>query len=428
MSAYAGTSFVTTAPAATSAQAPTVRGATPDRSGPDGRAVANLTKGSKSVARLSPPSGATARGYWSFVGPGRRTDEDAVAESRRLVDQSVVLQFAVVTHAHRLADVGATAHDAVLAELRVLADLGQLPYGRAVPEVGRVGDLGGFLHDGAHEHTVLAFGHGFRDGLGPFPAERRSHASRVPVYPRCVNRHGFLAALHKRLKPRTYLEIGVHRGQSLTLSRVPSVGIDPEFNVDFELQADVHLVRATSDEFFARKDPLAHLPIKVVDLAFIDGMHLAEYSLRDYLAVERFTDGGSVIVFDDMLPRNILEANRYRKSSSWTGDVYKALEALRALRPDLIVIEVATEGSGTAVVLCPDASRDGRLEGYDDWLESSAIVPDPQPVPEEVLKRTRAVDPEEFLSLPGWDAVVAARGERGPSAEVRRAFAAFATA
>ena len=238
-----------------------------------------------------------------------------------------------------------------------------------------------------------------------------------------MNRHGFLAALHKRLKPRTYLEIGVHRGQSLTLSRVPSVGIDPEFNVDFELQADVHLVRATSDEFFARKDPLAHLPIKVVDLAFIDGMHLAEYSLRDYLAVERFTDGGSVIVFDDMLPRNILEANRYRKSSSWTGDVYKALEALRALRPDLIVIEVATEGSGTAVVLCPDASRDGRLEGYDDWLETSAIVPDPQPVPEEILKRTRAVDPEEFLSLPAgtlWSQPRGARTLRGGSPGVRR--------
>ncbi|MFC5729022.1 MULTISPECIES: class I SAM-dependent methyltransferase [Nocardioides] len=242
-----------------------------------------------------------------------------------------------------------------------------------------------------------------------------------------MNRHGFLAALHEKLRPRTYLEIGVHRGQSLTLSRVPSIGIDPEFNVTCELQADVHLARMTSDEFFARPHPLAHLPINVLDLAFIDGMHLAEYSLRDYLAVERFTHSGTVVVFDDMLPRRVNEANRYRQSGGWTGDVYKALEALRTLRPDVVVIEVATEGSGTAVVLCPDASRNGVLEGYDDWLES-AIVPDPQPVPQDVLKRTRAVDPEELLAAPGWDAVIAARHGKASAEEIRAAFARYGAA
>ena len=39
-----------------------------------------------------------------------------------------------------------------------------------------------------------------------------------------------------------------------------------------------------------------------MDLAFVDGMHLAEYALRDVLAVERFTLPTSVIVLDDMLP------------------------------------------------------------------------------------------------------------------------------
>jgi hypothetical protein len=245
------------------------------------------------------------------------------------------------------------------------------------------------------------------------------------VYPRGVNRHEFLAALHDRLRPRTYLEIGVHKGESLALSRVPSIGVDPEFNIVAEIQADVHLARMTSDEFFARKNPLAHLPIKVLDLAFIDGMHLSEYSLRDYLAVERFTHPGSVVVFDDMLPRNVLEANRYRKSGPWTGDVYKALEALRSLRPDLIVIEVATGGTGTAIVLCPDASRDGVLEGYDDWLESSAITPDPQPVPEEVLTRSRAVAPATLLASPGWDAVLAARDGNAGTEAIRSAFERF---
>ncbi|MBM9461036.1 class I SAM-dependent methyltransferase [Nocardioides sp. zg-536] len=243
-----------------------------------------------------------------------------------------------------------------------------------------------------------------------------------------MDRHQFLAALHQRVRPRTYLEIGVQLGQSLTLSRVPSIGIDPDFSITSELQADIHLAKATSDEFFARRNPLAHLPIKVLDLAFIDGMHLAEWSLRDYLAVERFTHGASVIVFDDMLPRAAVEANRYRETSFWTGDVYKALDALRQMRPDVVVIEVNTTGSGVAVALCPDASRDGVLEGYDDWLESSAVVPDPQPVPTEVLTRSRAVDPEALLAHPGWDTVLAARGAPDGAARVRAAFADLAGA
>ena len=183
-----------------------------------------------------------------------------------------------------------------------------------------------------------------------------------------VNRHQFLARLHQLTSPRTYLEIGIESGYSMALTRVPSIGIDPEFNIVAEIQADVHLARTTSDEFFARKAPLAHLPVPVLDLAFIDGMHLAEYVLRDYLAVERFTTPASVVVFDDMLPRSVEEAARRRTTKYWTGDVFKALDALREQRPDLLVIEVATTGTGTAVVLFPDAAQGGVLPGYDEWV------------------------------------------------------------
>jgi hypothetical protein len=186
----------------------------------------------------------------------------------------------------------------------------------------------------------------------------------------------------------------------------------------------VHLARTTSDEFFARKNPLAHLPLKVIDLAFIDGMHLAEYALRDYLAVERFTTPASVIVFDDMLPRSVDEAARYRHTNAWTGDVYKAAEALREMRPDLIVLEVDTQPTGVVVVLTPDASRNGILPGYDDWLEI-ALAPDPQEVPDAVLTRTRAHDPQRLLASPGWATLPRLRRSRKPvdPAQVRAAFA-----
>jgi hypothetical protein len=239
-----------------------------------------------------------------------------------------------------------------------------------------------------------------------------------------VNRHQFLTALHQRLRPRTYLETGVNLGQSLTLSRVPSIGIDPEFSVTQELHADVQLVRTTSDEFFARKNPIAHLPVPVIDLAFIDGMHLSEYALRDYLAVERFTRPTSVIVFDDMLPRSIDEAARHRHTHAWTGDVYKAAQALRDLCPELIVVEVDTKPTGVVVVLLPDASRDGALPGYDDWLDV-AMAPDPQDVPVEVLTRSRALDPEALLDSKGWSSLVHLRRRRGSRVvpQIRAAFA-----
>jgi hypothetical protein len=238
-----------------------------------------------------------------------------------------------------------------------------------------------------------------------------------------MTRHEFLTALHHQLSPRTYLETGVHKGESLTLSRVPSVGIDPEFAIVREVLAPVHLARTSSDEFFARRAPLAQLPRDIVDLAFIDGMHLSEYALRDYLGVERFTTPASVIVFDDMLPRTVIEANRHRQTSAWTGDVYKAAQALRDYCPEVVVIEVDTRPTGVVLVLAPNAARNGVLPEYDDWLDT-AISPDPQDVPHEVLTRSRAVSAQRVLGSSGWAELVRLRARRHPTADaVKAAFA-----
>lgn len=216
-----------------------------------------------------------------------------------------------------------------------------------------------------------------------------------------MKRHELLTGLHAVLQPRTYLEIGVNDGTSLSLTSAPTVAIDPAFAITKEVQADLHLAHSTSDEFFAREQPLAHLPMPVLDLAFIDGMHLAEYALRDFINVERYTTATSVVVFDDMLPRSVDEAARDRHTSAWTGDVYKAVAALRAWRPDLIVLEMDTAPTGTAVVLLPDA-RSAVLARRYDQLVTKMVTPDPQDVPAEVLGRTRALDPARLLDSPVW--------------------------
>lgn len=237
-----------------------------------------------------------------------------------------------------------------------------------------------------------------------------------------MNRHDFLRNLHTLTKPRNYLEIGVNDGRSLALSRVPSIAVDPAFKITVPIRCDVHLVKATSDDFFAREDPIRHLrssrdPRKnlrhgrplfgawvgttTVDLAFIDGLHVFEFALRDFMNVERLTGPSSVIVMDDVLPRNVDEAARERHTSDWAGDVYKMIPVLREHRPDLEIIPVGTEPTGVLVVLGADASNSALRERYDGIL-ARWVLPDPQDVPSEILERHGAVDPARLLAADIW--------------------------
>ena len=99
----------------------------------------------------------------------------------------------------------------------------------------------------------------------------------------------FLTGLHEAVRPRAYLEIGLRHGHSLALADCPALGVDPAFNLKVELGDSVKLLRETSDEYFARPKPLKPLGGMRPDMAFIDGMHLAEFALRDFIGVERLS-------------------------------------------------------------------------------------------------------------------------------------------
>ena len=161
----------------------------------------------------------------------------------------------------------------------------------------------------------------------------------------------FLKGLHEAVRPRAYLEIGLRHGDSLALADCPALGVDPAFNLRVELGENVELLRETSDEYFGRPKPLKPLGGRKPDMAFIDGMHLAEFALRDFIGVERLSPWTGVIVFDDILPRTVEEANRDRRTRAWTGDVYKVLGILARHRPDLICLRVGTQPTGLLLVL-----------------------------------------------------------------------------
>ncbi len=227
--------------------------------------------------------------------------------------------------------------------------------------------------------------------------DRRRHGSTGP---RTMTRHELLVGLHRRLRPRTYLEIGVATGASLALSRVPSVGIDPAYRVVAELQAKVRLSRTTSDDYFADEDPRRWLG-GPIELAFIDGMHVFEFALRDFINVEKHSRWSTVAVLDDMLPRNPDEAARNRHTKAWAGDVFRVAEVLRTYRPDLTVLPVDTRPTGVVVVTGLDPASTVLEDSYDEIL-ATYVHDDPQPVPDAVLRRTDAWDARELLRLPLW--------------------------
>jgi hypothetical protein len=231
----------------------------------------------------------------------------------------------------------------------------------------------------------------------------------------------FLTSVHRLLAPQRYLEIGIRNGVSLSLSSCRSVAIDPAYNVTAELDCDVALFRTTSDEYFARADPLAPTKGLPFDLSFIDGLHLFEFALRDFMNAERHSRQNGVIIFDDVLPRRVDEAARVRHTNAWTGDVYSMIETLAKYRPDLTVIPVRTRPTGLLLVLGLDPDNTVLADNYDEIL-AEFRRPDPQPVPPALMDRLTAAHPQRVLDAGFWSVLASSAGS--DPAAVRRELAA----
>lgn len=185
---------------------------------------------------------------------------------------------------------------------------------------------------------------------------------------------------------RSYLEIGVRDGEMLSMISVPSIGVDPNFNISFPITANkkqCHLFQMTSDEFFRDHCPRDILKSEI-DIVFLDGLHQFEYLLRDFMNAERCCHQNSVIMLDDCLPLNAEMTERLfepekRKhdatSRMWTGDVWKIVPILRKYRPDLHIVVADTQPTGNVAITRLDNSSDVLRNNYYDIIAEFTLIP-----------------------------------------------------
>ncbi len=225
-------------------------------------------------------------------------------------------------------------------------------------------------------HAALGDAHRRRGNKERAVAEYRS---ALALDGNCLPAHMGLAKLHmpgddysawldrlqEALRPETYVEIGIATGRTLALARPPTrvFGVDPEPSVTSQLRTETHIFAETSDAFFAERrleGLLAGLPLK---LAFLDGRHSFEQSLRDFMHLKACCGPTSAILLHNTVPLDEPTQRRERETTFWTGDVWKTVLALKHYRPDLDIVTIAAAPTGLTVVTGLDPAVWAALEG-----------------------------------------------------------------
>ena len=159
-----------------------------------------------------------------------------------------------------------------------------------------------------------------------------------------------------RTNAKTYLEIGVKKGKVfLNVKARKKIAVDPQIKINLKRKIKFlprnfsnffnQYYEMTSDRFF-EKNSYILTKLNGISVAFIDGLHTYEQSLKDVINCLKFLKEDGIIVMHDCNPLSETQAypaNSFEHfcSSSWTGnwsgDVWKTIAFLRSKRTDLNV-------------------------------------------------------------------------------------------
>ena len=176
----------------------------------------------------------------------------------------------------------------------------------------------------------------------------------------------FLRILHKK-QYEIYFEIGSRTGDSLFFSNSPSIAIDPFFQLkkDPLNNKEFCLLFQETSEIFFEKTYRKFNNFKC-QLGFIDGMHLFEYALKDFINLAKISSKSSLFLFHDVLPWSFEMAtrdyNKIPRGKAWTGDVWKLIPILIDVGLVNNMKLLSTAPSGILAILNPEKTIIYELE------------------------------------------------------------------
>jgi tetratricopeptide (TPR) repeat protein len=186
-----------------------------------------------------------------------------------------------------------------------------------------------------------------------------------------------LERIYRAIRPETALEVGVYEGRSLALFEPPTIaiGIDPSAKLLVPPKTQTHLYAETSDEFFAQRRYETLLGARPLSVAFIDGLHIFEQALKDFIGVEALCGPGSVVLFHDTAPLDDETQRRVCDTTFHTGDVWKVVMCLKHFRPDLTIVTIATAPTGLTMVTGLDPTSRVLEQRYDEAVARFVDMP-----------------------------------------------------
>lgn len=201
---------------------------------------------------------------------------------------------------------------------------------------------------------------------GPRAGYRRSFGQRYS---------DFLAILHRSMVFDWYLEVGCRAGRTFSPVRGNTIAVDPFFKAEQNIigaKRRLFVFQETSDDFYAtgflQKNGIQ------LSFSFLDGMHLFEYLLRDFMNTEANSHPDGVIALHDCVPFAPGMMSRdidNLPQGPWTGDVWKLIPILQTYRPDLTVEVLDCRPTGLVLVSGLNPKSTKLKQAYDrivaDW-------------------------------------------------------------
>jgi predicted O-methyltransferase YrrM len=183
----------------------------------------------------------------------------------------------------------------------------------------------------------------------------------------------WLELFHEKVKPASYVEVGVESGASLQFAKFPTyaIGIDPDPKLVHNIGSWSKIFKLESDKFFENYDLCTEFEGESVDLAFIDGLHHYDQALRDFLNVEYYSKQSSIILLHDIHPAIPETASRIRETKYWAGDTWKVMHILKKHRPDLIMYTIPTYPTSLGLITNLNSLRETTPDEINKMIEDA---------------------------------------------------------